>query len=145
MKFSKEEQEMIGLAEAIARTAHHGQPRRDGFTPYIVHPAAVAKILADAGYPAELVAIGWLHDVIEDSDYDRQKLIDAGIPPEVADVVEMLSKQEGESYDAFIARLLDDDWARVAKAADICANLLDSPSEKQKVKYVKALLSLAEA
>ncbi len=47
---------------------HHAQRRRSG-EPYIIHPLAVAQILADLGMGPVVVAAGLLHDTVEDTDY----------------------------------------------------------------------------
>ncbi len=57
---------LTNKALATAARLHHGQFRKDGTTPFIVHPAAVAAILAQAGAPEAVIAAGYLHDVLED-------------------------------------------------------------------------------
>lgn len=47
---------------------HATQRRRSG-EPYIIHPIAVAQILADLGMSPNVVAAGLLHDTVEDTDY----------------------------------------------------------------------------
>ena len=58
------------LREAFrfAERAHHGQIRKgtDG-SPYILHPIAVAMVLASAGAADDLLVAGLLHDVVEDT------------------------------------------------------------------------------
>jgi (p)ppGpp synthase/HD superfamily hydrolase len=44
-----------------------GQLRKYTFEPYIVHPAEVAGIVADAGGTESQIAAAWLHDVVEDT------------------------------------------------------------------------------
>jgi len=51
--------ELVRLAEEVARTAHAGQFRRDGVRPYVVHPEAVASRVGD---DPQAVAVAWLHD-----------------------------------------------------------------------------------
>lgn len=46
---------------------HEGQFRASG-DPYIVHPVAVADLLRDIGASASVIAAGFLHDVVEDTD-----------------------------------------------------------------------------
>ncbi len=64
--FSKEDIEKIKKAFAIADEAHKEQRRRSG-EPYIIHPIAVARILADMGMDADSVCAALLHDVVEDT------------------------------------------------------------------------------
>ena len=61
-----EQREDIRRAYYFAEQAHEGQYRRSG-DPYIVHPLAVGKILADMHMDAQSVEAALLHDVIEDT------------------------------------------------------------------------------
>ena len=68
---------LISEAAELAARRHNGMARRGrGNEPYINHLAEVANLLAAAtdGADAELVAAGWLHDVIEDTDTTREEL-----------------------------------------------------------------------
>lgn len=123
----------------ICEKAHAGQFRRDGITPYAVHPKAVAKILSNKDEHIRAVAL--LHDVLEDTDMTAKDLLDQRIPERIVEAVKLLSKQPEDTYDTFIDRLLEskDYMARTVKIADIIANLQDSPTEKQVKKYSKAL------
>ncbi|MEM2124123.1 MAG: HD domain-containing protein [Methanolinea sp.] len=56
----------IHLAAGIAARAHAGQARKDGITPYIVHPARVATLAARFGGDHVAIVSAWLHDVFED-------------------------------------------------------------------------------
>ena len=67
-RFDEEEITLLRKAYALARTAHEGQFRKGG-EPYIMHPVAVATIIAeDFMMDANSVAAGFLHDVVEDTD-----------------------------------------------------------------------------
>ena len=68
---------LISEAAELAAHRHNGMARKGrGNEPYINHLAAVANLLATAtdGADAELVAAGWLHDSIEDTDTTREEL-----------------------------------------------------------------------
>ena len=58
------------LEKAYARASqlHEGQFRKSG-EPYIIHPMAVGKILAELGMDDQTIAAGLLHDVVEDTSY----------------------------------------------------------------------------
>lgn len=57
---------LIEKAFRVAEQAHQGQKRISG-EPYIIHPCAVAHILADIEMDTPTVCAALLHDVIEDS------------------------------------------------------------------------------
>ncbi|OKO78133.1 HD domain-containing protein [Bradyrhizobium sp. AS23.2] len=68
---------LISEAADLAARRHNGMARKGrGSEPYINHLAEVANLLATAtdGADAELVAAGWLHDTIEDTDATREEL-----------------------------------------------------------------------
>ena len=64
--------DLIDQAVAYAREKHKDQKRKDG-SPYIIHPLAVAEIVAEIGLDADAVLGALLHDCIEDTDasYDE--------------------------------------------------------------------------
>jgi GTP pyrophosphokinase len=59
-------QEAVRGALEFAYRAHQGQRRKSG-EPYIIHPVAVAEILAELGMDAETLIAGLLHDTVEDT------------------------------------------------------------------------------
>lgn len=58
----------------FATKAHSGQTRKGNGSPYIIHPIAVSKTLEEAGFSDEVVAAGYLHDVVEDTDTTIQEI-----------------------------------------------------------------------
>ena len=63
---------IINRAVDYARAKHDGQLRKDG-SPYIIHPLAVAEIVAETGLDTDAILGAILHDCIEDTDstYDE--------------------------------------------------------------------------
>ncbi|RLT96890.1 bifunctional GTP diphosphokinase/guanosine-3',5'-bis pyrophosphate 3'-pyrophosphohydrolase [Ketobacter sp.] len=80
----------IERAYYFAEQAHEGQYRRSG-DPYIVHPLAVGKILADMHMDAQSVEAALLHDVIEDTHVSKDDVTNA-FGEVVADLVDGVSK-----------------------------------------------------
>ncbi|HEX2231843.1 MAG TPA: HD domain-containing protein [Thermoleophilaceae bacterium] len=70
----------------FARSRHEGQRRDADDAPFVVHPLEVAILLRDAGYPDHVVATGALHEVLEDTDVDKDEL-EERFGPEVAELV----------------------------------------------------------
>ncbi len=62
----KYDADILQKAVDMATQLHEGQKRKSG-EPYIIHPLAVAKILADIGMDDHTIAAGILHDVVEDT------------------------------------------------------------------------------
>ncbi len=60
--------EIVEKALQVASKAHRKQCRKNTDIPYITHPVAVGMILLKAGYNDELIAAGFLHDTVEDTD-----------------------------------------------------------------------------
>jgi hypothetical protein len=67
---------LVRGALSVARRAHAGQFRQTGCDEisFIEHPLAVAELLADQGYPDEVLAAGLLHDVAEHAEVEPESL-----------------------------------------------------------------------
>ena len=65
--------ELIGRAYDVAAKMHEGQLRKSG-EPYLLHPMAVVKILAELGMDEDTLVAGLLHDVVEDTEYTNEQL-----------------------------------------------------------------------
>jgi (p)ppGpp synthase/HD superfamily hydrolase len=121
--------ELIARALAKATAAHAGQIRNgSGGLPYIEHPRRVAAMLAERGYPDEILAAALLHDVVEDSDTTVEDLRDE-FGGEIAALVAALSDDESigsyrDRKDEHRARIADVDGDALAVyAADKLANM----------------------
>ena len=82
--------ELVRRAYCLAERAHEGQKRVSG-EPYIVHPLAVAGILAELRLDAQTVAAAALHDVAEDTSTDIPDLAEE-FGSEVASLVDGVTK-----------------------------------------------------
>src|SRR5688572_2486484 len=60
------QRDQLRRAWAIGAAAHAGQTRKSG-EPYITHPVAVARVLADQGLDVETLVASILHDTLEDT------------------------------------------------------------------------------
>ena len=89
---------LIGRAYDKAKSLHEGQLRKSG-EPYLIHPIAVAVILAQLGMDEETLVGGLLHDVVEDTEYTREMLVD-DFGEEVALLVDGVTKLGTLKFDS---------------------------------------------
>ncbi len=80
----------IDRAVEYAREKHKNQKRKDG-SPYIIHPLAVAEIVAEMGLDTDAILGALLHDCIEDTDASHND-IEAIFGPTAAELVEGVTK-----------------------------------------------------
>ena len=83
-------------AFTYADAEHHGQLRKSG-EPYIIHPLAVADIVADLGLDVDSVIAALLHDCIEDTDATHEEIAKKFGAP-VAELVEGVTKLTRVQY-----------------------------------------------
>ena len=81
---------LICRAFEFAYKLHEGQYRASG-EPYIAHPVAVAGLLRDLGGSSVMIAAGFLHDVVEDTDVTAEE-IESRFGAEVRRLVEGVTK-----------------------------------------------------
>ena len=81
---------LIDRAVEYANEKHKVQKRKDG-SPYIIHPLAVAQIVAEMGLDCDAILGALLHDCIEDTDASHED-IEKIFGPTVAELVEGVTK-----------------------------------------------------
>lgn len=92
----------IDLALRIATKAHEGQLDRDG-NPVILHPLTVGLM----GHTDEEKATGFLHDVVEDTNYTFDDLLREGIPVGVVNALRLLTHDKGTDYFDYVQNIID--------------------------------------
>lgn len=83
-------------AWAVGAAAHEGQTRKSG-EPYITHPVAVAKVLAEQRVDVETLVAAILHDTIEDTPLTREEIAE-GFGETVAELVDGVTKLDKLSF-----------------------------------------------
>ena len=81
---------LVDRAVEYAQNKHKEQKRKDG-SPYIIHPLAVAEIVAEMGLDLDAVLAALLHDCIEDTDASHED-IEKLFGQTVAELVEGVTK-----------------------------------------------------
>lgn len=118
MKLTPNQQ--LALAIKLAAERHLNQMDKGG-KPYILHPIQVMHYLKTDDM--ELMAIGVLHDLVEDTPTSLTDLRDMGFSDRVVDAVNLLTKKTGiddEQYITAIGRNVD---ATNIKLADLRHNM----------------------
>lgn len=143
---NENDKDLIRNALDIAIDAHKNQYRKSG-EPYIFHPISVAKIVAEKiGLDANSIAAALLHDVVEDSEYNIEK-IKSVFGEKIARIVEGLTKIsklkkdkiisiQSENFRKMLLTLNDDVRVILIKIADRLHNMrtMDSMSYEKQIK-----------
>ena len=125
--------ELITKAFNFARQAHNGIRRHSG-EPYIMHPIAVAQIVAsEIGLGSTSICSALLHDVVEDTDYTIDDIKNV-FGPKIAQIVDGLTKIAGgrfgekasaqaENFKKLLLTMSDDIRVIIIKIADRLHNM----------------------
>jgi len=123
---------LLEHAFAYAAHAHENQQRRSG-EPFIEHPFAVARILAELHLDEETLAAALLHDVVEDTGVEGEQL-KSEFGEEIAKLVDGVTKltriqfqsrehAEAENYRKMIVAMAQDPRVILIKLADRLHNM----------------------
>jgi guanosine-3',5'-bis(diphosphate) 3'-pyrophosphohydrolase len=124
--------ELLRRAYAFAADGHEGQLRQSG-EPYLVHPVAVAALLAEMHLDAVTIVAGLLHDVVEDTHLTSERVAEL-FGSEVAHVVAGVTKissihftsseeHQAESFRKMLLAMVDDIRVILVKLADRLDNM----------------------
>jgi GTP pyrophosphokinase len=128
------EADLEGLRKAYIFSAveHKGQTRASG-EPYLVHPLGVAAILAEMRMDPACVIVGLLHDVLEDTLTEPERLKEH-FGPDVLHIVEGVTKiskipfssseeRQAENFRKLLLAMVDDIRVILVKLADRLHNM----------------------
>lgn len=99
------ETRLVCDAFTFAYALHKGQKRASG-EPYIAHPVAVAGLLRELGGSPTMIAAGFLHDVIEDTEVTAEE-IEQRFGAEVRRLVEAVTKLSKFNFSSKTERLAE--------------------------------------
>ncbi len=88
--------ELITKAFNLAKEKHEGQVRNSGEA-YIIHPVEVSIILASLEMDDETICAGLMHDVLEDTDYTREQMVNE-FGEEITALVDGVTKLKNLQY-----------------------------------------------
>ena len=140
---------LVLKATQFAALKHCDQRRKDGKTPYIIHPISVAMILAEIGSieDLEILSAALLHDTLEDTDTSAHEL-DKIFGSRVRIIVEELTDNDMLTFsqrkqmqidnapylskDATLVRIAD----KISNVSDVIENPPPEWNQKRCNKYV---------
>ena len=115
--------ELFAHAVEFAIRAHDGQLRKDGRTPYIVHPLNVAARVLRESADFDLACAAVLHDVVEDCGVTADQIED-GWGPKVANLVDWVSERRTEEPTDKNWRERKDEYINQLRFAPVPAQLI---------------------
>ena len=143
----------IKRAYYYAEQAHDGQRRKSG-EPYVIHPLAVAQILAEFRMDCDGLVAALLHDVIEDTGISREALTEQ-FGEGVAALVDGVSKlthlefnnqleKQAHNFQKMAMAMADDIRVILVKLADRLHNMrtLDSMPAHKKRRIARETLDI---
>lgn len=132
---------------------HSKQTRKSG-EPYIIHPYEVSLILTELNASGEMIAAGFLHDILEDTDFTREEMIEAfgEVVYSLVDGVTKLSKfsfsskeeRQAENFRRMFIAMAKDIRVVIIKLADRLHNMrtLDHMQEDKQKKIAQETLDI---
>jgi GTP diphosphokinase / guanosine-3',5'-bis(diphosphate) 3'-diphosphatase len=148
--------DVLRRAYVFSAVAHKGQVRASG-EPYLSHPLEVASILASWRLDPTCVAVGLLHDALEDTLATPQEIEDK-FGPVVLHIVEGLTKisqisfssveeRQAESFRKLLLAMVDDVRVILVKLADRLHNMrtLQHLSEEKRIRISEETMEIYAA
>ena len=147
------DEELLQKAYIFSAREHRGQVRSSG-EPYLIHPLNVAYTLADMRLDETSIAVGLLHDVLEDTLTTKDKLQEI-FGNDVAELVDGVTKisryayvskeeQQAETFRKMLLAMVSDLRVVLVKLADRLHNMrtLEYLAEEKRIAVAKETLEI---
>ena len=147
------DEELLQRAYIFSAREHRGQVRSSG-EPYLVHPLNVAHILAEMHLDETSIAVGLLHDVLEDT-LTTKETIQQMFGDDVAELVDGVTKisryayvskeeQQAETFRKMLLAMVSDLRVVLVKLADRLHNMrtLQHLPEERRVTIAKETMEI---
>src|ERR1051325_10552627 len=147
------DEELLEKAYIFSARSHRGQVRSSG-EPYLIHPLNVAYILADMRLDETSIAVGLLHDVLEDT-LTTNETLQQMFGDDVAELVDGVTKisryayvskeeQQAETFRKMLLAMVSDPRVGLVKLADRLHNMrtLQFLAEERRVAIAKETMEI---
>jgi GTP pyrophosphokinase len=151
--YPEAELEVLRKAYVFSGIEHKGQTRASG-EPYLVHPLEVANVLAELRMDPKCVAVGLLHDVLEDT-LTTPERIKEHFGADVLHIVEGVTKisqipfssseeRQAENFRKLLLAMVDDIRVIIVKLADRLHNMrtLQYLPEERRVRIARETMDI---
>ena len=141
----------IRKAIRLAATQHDGQHRKDGITPFIIHPIEVAVIVSEYTNDEDIISSALLHDVLEDTQGCSYIKLVEDFGSKVTDIVQSLTDEPlpdlswNEKHTKYLEDLKNSsDEAVLVCLADKYSNVSTGPVNQDRVGYYRGVIGIAK-
>ena len=111
---------------------YFGDKLDKGGNPYVIHCRTVGNRAQFIASTMLLLSeeevkicreVGYLHDILEDTDCPEEELVSLGISPKSIEIIKLLTHQKNEPYDEYLDKILQNGLACIVKYADMAHNM----------------------
>ena len=134
------------IALKLCFEAHKEQVDKSGM-PYVFHPFHLAEQMNTE----ETTIVALLHDLVEDTDYTIEDLVDMGFDKSITDAIALMTHADNVAYMDYVRAIKDNPIAKTVKLADLKHNsdltrleTVDEKALSRREKYLKAIAILQE-
>ena len=134
------------IALKLCFEAHKEQVDKSGM-PYVFHPFHLAEQMNTE----ETTIVALLHDLVEDTDYTIEDLVDMGFDKSITDAIALMTHADNVAYMDYVRAIKDNPIAKTVKLADLKHNsdltrleIVDEKALSRREKYLKAIAILEE-
>ena len=134
------------MALKLCFEAHKEQVDKSGM-PYVFHPFHLAEQMNTE----ETTIVALLHDLVEDTDYTIEALVDMGFDKSITDAIALMTHADNVAYMEYVRAIKYNPIAKTVKLADLKHNsdltrleTVDEKALSRREKYLKAIAILEE-
>ena len=137
---------MTKKALKLCFEAHKEQPDKSGM-PYVFHPFHLAEQMETE----ETTIVALLHDLVEDTAYTIEDLINVGFGKDITDAIALMTHADDVEYMDYVRAIKNNPIAKKVKLADLKHNsdlsrldVINEEALQRREKYQKAIALLEE-